>query len=238
MPGSSNILQFNAPANNQESDATYTTDATRLNGVVVNSPFPSPLANKMFYQWSTMLAAFGAALANKGYVVSDANLATLTSVLQNLLTTADVGPLPFLIGRNGAAINHTGDTTVDTIYNFGNLPIFQTASFFRLKLGLVPTSQVSGTSQLIFTYGGVQVLTQNIFSTDANSYNIFEFIMVNRGSLTSQFLSLGRVAGFASSLEATATVNSGVAQPFLVQFKNANNTDAQRFEFVEAEFIL
>jgi hypothetical protein len=86
---STNFLQFNPPANNCELDSQYLVDASRVGGVPFNSEFYFMLANKMFYQWSTLIAAFAQSLANKGFVVSDANYAALIAVFANVLTTAD-----------------------------------------------------------------------------------------------------------------------------------------------------
>jgi hypothetical protein len=89
--GSNNIQQFNGGQVNTESDAQYTADVLRTGGALTGGLFPSPTANKMFYQWSTFLAALAQSLANKGYTISDANLASLTAVLANVITEADLG---------------------------------------------------------------------------------------------------------------------------------------------------
>jgi len=88
--GSTNILQFNPTQANQETDSEYLVDSTRTGGAGVDALWPSVSANKTLYQISTLSAAFAQALANKGYTISDANLGTLTAVLANVLTTADV----------------------------------------------------------------------------------------------------------------------------------------------------
>jgi len=91
MPGSSNILQWNSAQTNTEDDAAYAADTVRTGGAAVDGILPSATANKMFYQWSTFLAALGQALANKGYTISDASLTSLTAVLANVITAADLG---------------------------------------------------------------------------------------------------------------------------------------------------
>lgn len=92
MSGSTNFLQWNPEQNNQESDTTYASDPIRSGGAPSGGTtiFPSALANKGFYQWSTFIAALSQAMANKGYALSDANFNQLVSVLANLLTNADV----------------------------------------------------------------------------------------------------------------------------------------------------
>ena len=87
---SSNFLQFNPPGNNQESDPTYLADGTRTAGFVIDQIVPSPLMNKAWYQWSIFVAAFAQMMANKGFVMSDANFANLVTALTNVVTTADL----------------------------------------------------------------------------------------------------------------------------------------------------
>lgn len=87
---SNNILQWNPSKNNQQDDATYTTDPMRTGGAVPGI-FDKELANKLFYQLSTLCSALGEMLSNKGYSVSDSNILTLVSTLSNILTKADFG---------------------------------------------------------------------------------------------------------------------------------------------------
>lgn len=90
MPGSSNIVQWNPAAANQETDAQYLADSMRSGGATDPSIFASILANKAFYQWSTVIAALAQMMANKGYTISDANLPNLVNALSNILTNADL----------------------------------------------------------------------------------------------------------------------------------------------------
>ncbi len=87
---SNNFKQWNPGALNQEDDAAYAVDAMRTGGAV-SGIFSKELANKLFYQVTTMVAAFGEALSNKGYHPSDADIATLITLLSNVLTKADFG---------------------------------------------------------------------------------------------------------------------------------------------------
>ena len=87
---SNNFKQWNPGALSQEDDAAYAVDAMRTGGAV-SGIFSKELANKLFYQVTTMVAAFGEALSNKGYHPSDADLATLITLLSNVLTKADFG---------------------------------------------------------------------------------------------------------------------------------------------------
>lgn len=88
----SNIQQWNPGGGNQETDAAYTADPLRSGGAPANAIFPSPTANKLFYQLSTFCAAFAAALSAKGLNVSDANLAALQAVLSNIVLQSDLTP--------------------------------------------------------------------------------------------------------------------------------------------------
>lgn len=90
MAGTTNFQVWNPSQANQESDATYLADTQRVGGAVDNTPLPATLGNKLFYQVSVGLTAFMTALANKNYNTLDTNLGTLTSVLSNVLTTADI----------------------------------------------------------------------------------------------------------------------------------------------------
>ena len=87
-----NFVQFNPGAANQETDAQYLADAQRLAGYGTDQIVPSPLLNKATYQPTTFCAAFGQMLAAKGFTNSDASVSALAAVLANILTTADLLP--------------------------------------------------------------------------------------------------------------------------------------------------
>lgn len=90
MASTTNMLQWNPTATNQETDVQYNADSQRAGGAANPSLFASALANKLFYQCTTYLTALFTAMANKGFGTSDASLATLTAQCANILTTADV----------------------------------------------------------------------------------------------------------------------------------------------------
>ncbi len=87
---SNNFQQWNPAAVNQQDDSAYTADAMRTGGAVTGI-FASDLANKLFYQCTTMVSALGESLSNKGYTISDASISTLITALSNILTKADFG---------------------------------------------------------------------------------------------------------------------------------------------------
>lgn len=90
MPGSTNFVIWNPSQINQESDAAYASDSQRVGGAPNGVAFPSQTGNKLFYQVSVGITALMQMMAAKGFTVNDTNLATLTSVLAAIRTTADV----------------------------------------------------------------------------------------------------------------------------------------------------
>lgn len=123
-----NILQFNPSAINQETDDEYLADSQRLGGAPNGAEFPSKLGNKVFYSLSTVARALCLSLAAKGFSTSDANIAVLTTVFANFLTTADVqAPLQ--------------------VQGFSPTPAFDTQAFsgFQITLtGNITSSTASG----------------------------------------------------------------------------------------------
>jgi len=86
----SNFLQHDSDKNNIQNDGDFLASAIRTGGFV-SGQAPSVYFNKLLYQLSTMIAALGQAMANKGYTVADTTLATLTTALENIMTLADMG---------------------------------------------------------------------------------------------------------------------------------------------------
>ncbi len=143
MPGSSNFLQFNPTQANQESDAAYTADSTRTGGAGINGIFPSALANKLFYQLAAFIWALAGALADKGYILSDANPTTLRGVLANVITSADINGNLVVVSyapsvtfncstNNGFQITLTGNVTASA---FSNMAVGQEITIGILQDG-------------------------------------------------------------------------------------------------------
>lgn len=136
MAGSTNFLQFNPNATNQESDATYTSDSMRSGGAAVNAILPSPLFNKLNYQVSIMVAALATMLKNKGYSPNDGSaapasaLTNLAGVLANIMTAADMTPYALL---NSPAF--TGTPTAPTPAPGDNSTKIATTAFLAALLG-------------------------------------------------------------------------------------------------------
>ena len=111
MAGTTNAIQWNPTQANQETDTTYLADSQRAGGATNPSEFDAKLANKLFYQLSTYVTALGQMLANKSFTNSDANVATLTAVMANILTTADLpGSLQTVTWAASIALNTAGYT--------------------------------------------------------------------------------------------------------------------------------
>lgn len=116
MAGSTNFLQFNPGAANQENDSTYAADSQRAGGVINGQIFNDVLANKAFYQWSTFIAALANALANKGYSPNDTSLSALESVLANMVTFADLRTgLTSVASATTMAFNAAGTNGFDVV---------------------------------------------------------------------------------------------------------------------------
>lgn len=89
MAAETNFLQFDVNGTNMLSDEAYLARGEIDDGVSLGIA-PSILHNKMYYQWSTFIAAFADMLVAKGYSPLDTSKATLITVLANILTNADV----------------------------------------------------------------------------------------------------------------------------------------------------
>jgi len=100
---STNFLQWNPTEANQETDAEYTADTLRAGGATVDALFPSPLANKLFFQASTMAAAIAQFMVAQGISASDSNLATLADNISTAIMQA--GSYVLFIDRSPVTVN-------------------------------------------------------------------------------------------------------------------------------------
>jgi len=131
-----NFLIWNPGMVNQETDSAYASDSQRSGGASASTIFASILANKLFYQLSTFVAAFAQMMANKGFTMSDANYATLTATLANVLTTADspVYSTPtfssaLALNASGTAGFYIGPMTSNTTITLTGLTEWQEVEF-------------------------------------------------------------------------------------------------------------
>jgi hypothetical protein len=90
MAGTNNYQIWNPGSANQESDAAYASDSLRTGGAGTGAIFPSPTANKLFFQLSMMTYALAQMMANKNYNIIDNNAPNLVAALTNILTNADI----------------------------------------------------------------------------------------------------------------------------------------------------
>jgi hypothetical protein len=119
-----NFLQWNPTSANQESDAAYLADTQRVGGAPTDTPFPSPTANKLFYQATTGITALMQMMSAKGFTVNDTNIGTLAATLAAIQTTADsraghiiipyASTITFNSAKNtGFEVSLTGNITVN-----------------------------------------------------------------------------------------------------------------------------
>jgi hypothetical protein len=151
---SNNFEVFNPTCANQETDATYTSDSTRTGGIAFNQITGSALGNKMFYQWSIMVAAIAAMLVDKGYSPNDGNaspssaLTNLTNVLNNILTNADCqaasnASLTVSNGSSNGAAFKLPPALGGFVVQFGNATVNSTAGAIITLPITAPTLNVA-----------------------------------------------------------------------------------------------
>lgn len=217
-----NLLQWNPTAANQESDAQYLADSQRVGGATDPSIFEAELANKAFYQWSTYLTALFQAFAAKGFTTSDSNLNTLAATCSAFLTSNDLiavrsqvgGPL---ISATQASNTYGSSPTTAAImaftqsnssnYLFAACDAQGNANFWVQASGLISASslQLSGS---ITTVGGANIQGGITTSTIMASGNITGGGLISNGSASvAGNLSTGGFVSVGGNLTA-ASINS------------------------------
>lgn len=157
MAGTNDFVQHNPTEANQEPNSTFAADSLTTGGIGVDAIMPSPWMNARWYQDSTVAGALMQMLANKGYNVSVANLATLISVFANILTDADVLPPLTSVGysptpafnaaaSNGFDIVLGGNVTSSTLtgQNIGQILTFVVTQTSGGGATFVPPTNVNG----------------------------------------------------------------------------------------------
>jgi hypothetical protein len=181
MAATTNFIQWNPTLANQETDAEYAADAARSGGVVDGSVFEATTANKLFYQPTTMSAALGAMLAQKGISTSDADFNELVAALSNIQTTADLkaqlqvvpfgASLTFDCSKaNGFQVTLGGNVTSSVVENAAP---GQIVTFVLIQ---------DGTGGHTFAWPASMTGTAPIDGT-ANITNVQQFIARNDGTL-------------------------------------------------------
>jgi hypothetical protein len=90
MASPTNFLVWNPSQNNQQTDGTYLLETERTGGATTGI-FPANVANKLFYQCTTMVTALAQTMVNKGFEMQDVDLATLVTSLSHLLVDTQFG---------------------------------------------------------------------------------------------------------------------------------------------------
>lgn len=181
MAGSSDFVIHNPTNANQQPDSVFADDALTTGGVGTDAILPSVWLNARWYEDSVGFACLAAALANKGYVISKDNPATLTAVLANILTNADIkaplvsvaySPTPTFPAStaNGFDFVLAGNVTSSS---FDVVPAIGTIITFVIINGAMPFTFVPPP-----TVNGWQPI-----SAVANSVNIQQFIVRIDGTI-------------------------------------------------------
>lgn len=208
-----NALQWNPTAVNQETDAQYLADSQRAGGATDPSVFLSLLANKAYFQWSTYITALFQAFAAKGFTTSDSNLNTLTATCANFLTTADVKPpqvsVPFSPTpvfdcslASSFRIALTGNVTSSTLVNIppaGELITFFIVSNPGVYSFVWPVNVVDARNVQTESVGNL--FTEMFISDGGNLYPAETFLTV-----------LAEQVEAAQSTANTAVTNASTAQ--------------------------
>jgi hypothetical protein len=232
MAGTSNFLQHNPTAANQEDDATYAADSTRTGGIGVDQIMPSVWMNKIWYQASTFIAAFAGALANKGYNLSDANLSTLEAVLANVLTTADTKPPLVTVAFSPTPTFNAGVANGFDMVLTGNVT---SSALVGQTVGQIITFCIKNTGSFSFvfpsSFNGAQAIAANtttiqafIVREDGTIWPYAEkalgFTPVQQGTGVGQLTNLIKMGWSGTALKATVDTTDLGALVLLSQFVN------------------
>src|SRR5208282_529553 len=103
MAGTTNFVQTNPTAANQQSDGTYDSFSLTVDGIGVDAILPSPWLNKVWFQSSTFIAAMAAAIASfgSGYTITDTDISALKTQFTdffNAVIGSGVSSLNSIIG--------------------------------------------------------------------------------------------------------------------------------------------
>lgn len=222
MAGSSNFLQWNPGQLNQESDVAYAADSQRSGGATDPSAFLSILANKLFYQNSTFAAAFAQSLANKGYVVSDANFATLVAVFANVLTKAD-NPGAY---KAPATVQYIGIHAANPYSITVPLSVINANTKFRITVIVGPYSGFAG-DVISIVFGGSSLASFSV-PVGSGQGGLVETVGGNNGTLGNQTWITNVRLGTTTFNEEVSTGILG-APTVLVNYNSGNSGSAILF---------
>lgn len=149
MAGSTNFLQHNPTAANQENDAQYNADSLRTGGIGTDAILPSEWLNKIWYQSSTFVAAFTQMMSNKGYTMLDADVNALAAQLANVITNADLKPAQITVASSP---NPTFDCSQSNGFRFGLNANVTSSTCINSQIGQIITFFIVSASPGVFTF--------------------------------------------------------------------------------------
>src|SRR6185312_5673267 len=175
-----NFIQWDPGNTNSQNDADYTASVLRQNGATQNATLPHMTDNKFRYQASTWFTAMANMLVNKGFSTSDASLATLTSVLACIQTTADVAELIQLVAFASSITFDAGVSPGFDLTLAGNVT---SSSLINRRPGLVLTFiiQQDATGGRTFSWPS-NITIHGTIGSAASSVSIQQFIVREDGS--------------------------------------------------------
>jgi hypothetical protein len=252
MSAYTNFLQWDPPQLNMETDATFAGDGQRNSGATDPSEFASALANKLFYQATTMSSALAQAMVAKGYSPVDGTspltpagppspaVIALATVLENIITLNDFDinnlPYPTTI-QSFHQFTITGDTENHFVYNWTVGPL-KVNSVIRITIWYTVTA--GQCAELEFTLGGVAI---GGVATPINpgSYKT-TVVMFNAGATNAQTTNLDTdgTAGsppFSNTYGFTTAVDTSVPVGMAVACTNQTDSSSITFFGILIELI-
>lgn len=220
-----NFLQINNAAINQESDAQYSVDPIRTGGAAVTGELPSPLFNKFAYQSSTFYTAFAQMMANKGFSTSDADINVLSAVLANVQTSADVKPLQAAVAYSPTPVfdcslassfrfSLNGNVASSTLINVppaGGIITFFIVSASPGNLSFAWPANVLD-AFIVQTESLSNLFAQQFISDGTNLFPVDTFLNVLNNTFNAQVIAQDNENTALANLGNTAVINAATAQ--------------------------
>lgn len=147
------------------------------------------------------------------------------------------------IYKNSTVVNHTGTTTLDTIYT-APIPILTTTSILRISFAWQVNVQGAGSTSMIGSIAGAAfAVTINSYSNTSATFTCKTTIeILNVASVSVQNIWIQNAAPSSASQILPASFNSaagntGVASNFLLRMQNSANSDQQTFKGILVELL-
>lgn len=175
MP-TNNFLQWNPNQANQETDSQYNADSQRSGGAPVGVIFPSALANKLFYQLATMVAAMASYLVAQGQNAQDGNLATLAANIQAAIAT-QIANFPSVVSvpfSSTPTFNAASGTTFEITLT-GNVTSSTLSNVFAgQRITFIIHQDATGSRTFVFP---TNVLSSGTIDPGVSNTSVQEFIV-------------------------------------------------------------